>query len=815
MCVSSDELIMKSNAGVRVTILFLSVCIASQAGLLIVRNGGKDLQFPQAISVNVNGKDKALGLGNQPKLTGPVGKLRQVHLNTTLLKERESDTMLAYEGKSAVYLFPANGPKNATGTPGENWKAAKLSYKKSASDKVPVDVPTTDFIAFLPEGVEELARLCTNESALEIIGGKGKAFIAQLELLKAAVNAFPADPAMAPVEKYVRESMRSRYEDFENSSAGLDVFKQALKIAELSQVAYPNEPEHVRLRKALADREGWLDKRTAILRAFSAGGQWDAFLLGDRDFERYHNAFPELMKTHLEALRESLQLHRQAGEERLKAGDYGNAFREFRLAGARQPSDSNLQQRTLMAWTDYSRQVAIDQQGKRKQLSAGQREAINQALLFATRYKEENKLDLALKMVLEGERVDKESLSVLLKKAEILGHQREFTRALAALDEYDKHALDEERQKASQLRNELMFQRTSSLEDLKSQLATAWADSAFNRVRHLALQGLRAKEDDADLLYHAGMASFITRERKDSRQYLARYLDVSNTLDVNAEQRKTVRRLLPFITDIAPAEKGDPNWMSGKRLPANVYYCPISLAFQPKVDRVDASNKLKETFEWDGNRLGSITPSFDKPEHATGEKKMIFGYEASVPQVASVGYDSGARTPPVADQDEALKRSSLVILNNPSADPVAIQRLTGKNVTIGIAGNQFFHPFIWEKIHYFRLTYDGAGRVSQALSISDPKSATGNVLVEFEWQGLQLQAVHGYQLRDGDIKNKEEMYVRRMQYQDGRLVSEDIQSQGKTSRIRYTYSGDRLVSANCDKDPTIDGRSRQVTFLAR
>ena len=136
-------------------------------------------------------------------------------------------------------------------------------------------------------------------------------------------------------------------------------------------------------------------------------------------------------------------------------------------------------------------------------------------------------------------------------------------------------------------------------------------------------------------------------------------------------------------------------------------------------------------------------------------------------------------------------------------------------MTIGIAGNQFFHPFIWEKIHYFRLTYDGAGRVSQALSISDPKSATGNVLVEFEWQGLQLQAVHGYQLRDGDIKNKEEMYVRRMQYQDGRLVSEDIQSQGKTSRIRYTYSGDRLVSANCDKDPTIDGRSRQVTFLAR
>jgi len=75
----------------------------------------------------------------------------------------------------------------------------------------------------------------------------------------------------------------------------------------------------------LAARKSWLDRRMAILRAFSAAGQWDAFLLGDREFERFHGAFPELMKTHLAALKASLELHRQAGEERLQAGEYGNA----------------------------------------------------------------------------------------------------------------------------------------------------------------------------------------------------------------------------------------------------------------------------------------------------------------------------------------------------------------------------------------------------------------------------------------------------------------------------------------------------------
>jgi len=54
---------------------------------------------------------------------------------------------------------------------------------------------------------------------LQLIGGKGKSFPTQVELMSAAVKAYGTDPAMAPLEKYVGEGMRSRYEAFETAWA--------------------------------------------------------------------------------------------------------------------------------------------------------------------------------------------------------------------------------------------------------------------------------------------------------------------------------------------------------------------------------------------------------------------------------------------------------------------------------------------------------------------------------------------------------------------------------------------------------------------
>jgi hypothetical protein len=342
----------------------------------------------------------------------------------------------------------------------------------------------------------------------------------------------------------------------------------------------------------------------------------------------------------------------------------------------------------------------------------------------------------------------------------------------------------------------------------RRKLQAAWADGGYHRAYQLTLQGLKMRSGDAELLYYAGMTSLITRKPQESREYFARYLEVSNTLDATPEVRAQARRWLTTISEASPAaEQGDPNWLSGKLLPKGVFYCPISLAFQPHIERIDASNKLKTAFEWDGDKLKSVTPTFDKNEHITPEKKISLAYDDRARQVAWASDTEEARGATPSDPDEAYKRSSLLLLNNPYVDPAAIQKLTGKSVALGIAGNRFFSPFVWEKVYYFRLTYDESGRVSRAQELSGPKGTPGDLVLEFDWSGMQLNSIRGFQ-------GKARTYQRTMQYQDGKLVAEDVQGPGKASHIKYTYSGNRLVSAESTNDPSLDNRSRKVGFIA-
>jgi hypothetical protein len=151
-----------------------------------------------------------------------------------------------------------------------------------------------------------------------------------------------------------------------------------------------------------------------------------------------------------------------------------------------------------------------------------------------------------------------------------------------------------------------------------------------------------------------------------------------------------------------------------------------------------------------------------------------------------------------------------VVWNNPNVDPVAVQKLTGKNVTLGIAGNRFFLPFVWDTVHFFRFTYDDSGRLATAREIPDPRGAPGDTLLEFKWDGMQLLSVTGYFIQGERRGGK--VYERTMTYRGGQLVEETIQSQGKSSKIVYKYNGNRLLSAKCDKDLTLDSRERTVLF---
>ncbi len=219
---------------------------------------------------------------------------------------------------------------------------------------------------------------------------------------------------------------------------------------------------------------------------------------------------------------------------------------------------------------------------------------------------------------------------------------------------------------------------------------------------------------------------------------------------------------------------------------------------------------MRVGFEWDGEKLKSITPAFEKPENNTGEKKISFAYDDKSGQVWSVAYDNEAKPPATSDPDEMLKQSSLVLQNSVWVDPIAVQKLTGSNITLGVAGNSWFLPFVWDRIHYFKFTYDENGRVTTARELADRSGAPLNTMLEFRWDGPQLISITGYQMA-GD-KRGGKIYERSMNYQSGRLADEAIEVPGKSSKIIYTYQGGKLVSAKCDKDLTLDGRNRNVFF---
>jgi hypothetical protein len=248
--------------------------------------------------------------------------------------------------------------------------------------------------------------------------------------------------------------------------------------------------------------------------------------------------------------------------------------------------------------------------------------------------------------------------------------------------------------------------------------------------------------------------------------------------------------------------------MSGFKLTRGLQYDPVSLAFQGRVSHIEASGKMKVNYEWKAGRLISINPSWEKPDQATGEKKVSFAYD-DAGQIAKVSSEEKLAavtwTP-----DEWVAQSAVVVLNNPYVDPVAVQRLTGKSIAVTVAGNPYFEPFVWSKICHFQLTYDEFGRAAQARQLAELGGAPTDNLVEFEWQGLQLMAVRAYQVHGSD---KTLAYTRTMQYDNGMLVSEEIEGQGKGAHIRYKYEGDRLSSAICEKDASLDSRSRQVSFL--
>jgi hypothetical protein len=772
-------------------ILFFATAV--QAGVLVMR-GAHGLEFRLAAAVAIDGSDRALILGLEAKLSSPNAALPTTALDITLWKDATGAVTGEVDGEPQ-YLLPYGWKPGATASLPAAWQQARMVYRKSPGAQ-PTAVAFADFVAFLPGGVAELARRSADQRWIERLGGA-----TQIEWIGAAARAFPSDPAIATLAGFVDRAMRQQFDRFQSGVAGLDALRQALAFGALAARLYPDRPAPLALFRQLQEIQASVERNAMILRTFAAGREWDAFLLADRDFERFEDAYPDLASLRTEALHASLDLHRRAGETFLAERAYQPGWRELQQASARQPSDRALAGQLAIAWEKYSSQAAEARQGGRQPFDSAQATQLGQGLETAARFRQANQLGDAQKSLLRAEAIDPDSLPLLLEKTRLLAAAGEFNHALATLDRYDLRATGPERQAGAALRNDLLTERAGRLRDLESQAAKAWTEGSYYRVRSLAIAGLRAQNDAIALLSYGGRASLIVRDARDARGFFQQYLDASNTLDTGPRERAEIRA---WLAETAPAanepESGDRNWFSGKRLPPGIAYCPISLAFQAKIDRIDFAGGKRVTFGWQGGRLQSIS----------GRETIAFQYQDLTPQVFFVAAGGEAVPKIPGDPDEAYRRTPVLLLNNPLVDPVAMRRVTGRNPAVTVAGNSFFDPFAWNGLHYFSIEYDDAGRIARAVEIAGPKgNAVNHTELEFDWDGPKLAAIRAY----GDIEGRRRrIYRRTLHYEDGRLAGEAIDAPGGPSSIRYRYDNGRLVSAACDADPTLGEPTRQVTF---
>jgi hypothetical protein len=798
-------------AWLRLVVILAIPAVALGNGLVVYRASGK-LEFSSAVQFKINGKDKVLVLGEQ--LAAPPKSMPSQPLNTTLLRDAKSGVMVLYrQGAPPRYAYPDGVSRKVPQPAPDAWRELAVEFKRTQADKSAESISSSTLIAYLPGGVDELASLCMDVDALALLGEPGKAFPMQLEFVAAALEAHGTQPAMKRVEQFVHDFMQVRMRRFEQGAKSAEALDEGLAFARISRQFYAGDAAHERLRQELAASRQWLDRRVAVLRALAAGLQWDAFILAFRDFEKHQGSFPALAKMHREAMETSLAAHWNLGKERLARGQFRGAYREFRMASLRRPSDGQLQRELAMARTEFTRAAAVDSRSRRKTLSAGQRELLKQALQFSERYREQKNLDAALKHVLEAESIDAEALPVLLTKARIQGERGEIAAALETLDAYDLHAVEEERAAGSKLRNDLLFQLTDGLDKLGKKMAAAFGQNRFHESLRLAKSGLLANPQAPAFLRGAGLASLAVRQREEGINYLRAYLKASNSLDANPEERAAVYQLLAQMPPAGPSPpQGEPHWFSGVPVPAGVLYCPASLAFAARVDRVAGSNKFSLRFTWAGGQLRSITPAFERGVAVTPEKPFVFSYNSLVPH--AVGVDAG-ETPrePITNPDEILSKANVILPNFPFADPLMIHRLTGRNSVLAVAGNPYFHPFVWDRPYHFAVDHDemGRARVARELPARDeaPRPLT---VVEFSWDGLKLTAVRASEVSSPADASPRLVYERTLRYEQGRLASEEIRSRGRTSTIKYKWTGSQLVSAECSKDEAHDGRSRDVFF---
>jgi hypothetical protein len=810
--------------------LLALVCIAPsiQAAqvTIVLRRGGSSWQLLQAEKITFNQKDKLrVGSSKQLELRPDAYKaLHPVEILQAGVLRRHAGGYLVRRVSDGWEPVVADGVQLKTAsTFAAVWAATAVAIQADRNAKNFKPLQPADVYAIIPgaDASEALANLIADPANFRGVGeaNEDAAFDERMSLLVAATApGQPGPPAGTTGEKsvpwvtgagaaklqgIVLDGMQIAERRLSAGIAKKDDLNLGLKFVIVSAQAYPSDPQEKMARDTLLARKVWLDQRIAILNALRAGELWDAFLAKYSDFDRWDNSFDTMRKARAEAFQKSGQLHRAAGDGYYKDKNYALALHEFQTAKTYLPGDQEIVGLIEKVSLENERQIASIRDTRPEVTTSANYRLVTRHLQDADLYIGENKLADAQKEIDQARGVDPKSPRILLSAAKLQRASNKLPDALRTLEDYFRQVADDGGV-GDELRNRIRHELNSSIEQKKAAIADAENAGDYAKAWQATKAGLELDVSDLDFLYHAGLDGAILR-KPEAGEAFDKYLSLSQTPGADQKRRADVYGFRSQITKpTLPKSEGTPNWFSGYNNPPGLMYCPISLMPNARIADIK-SRKQTSIYKWEGDHLLNIqtsSPELSDPKVPT----IVFEYSKDNGGVRRVGVNALDNP---KDDPAALRFTEkgvvgtgngayLGLPNNPVADPLMVERLTGKRVATLVAGNRYFDPFVWTGVFTFLAEYDDQGRVTSARQVSPPEGS--GTTLRFKWDGLKLVEI------DGDD------YKREIKYNGNRVAYELITAHGKGSKIEYRYRGDRLVEADAGEDASLDNRPRHVTF---
>ncbi|HXN50097.1 MAG TPA: hypothetical protein VN893_25830 [Bryobacteraceae bacterium] len=629
--------------------------------LVVTRSSSGVWSFQDVESISVNGKDKVriAPLASAPPSWDPkvVGHLPETQFSTLTSVRRAADGALLGRGASPDWqLLLPDGLKSKTAeTAAQMWSESTVTLKKDRKDKSPSPIRLEELYAIVPgqDAAVSAAALATELAQHKTPGVSDEdAFRSMLSLIPAAVKAYPSGPAADRIRDFLRTAISVRLTQWQEGGAQLFVLDESLALAGAAQAAFPKDATLAAEATQAREVRKWLDRRLAILRALDAGEQSDAFLVEYRAFEIYDKSFPQLSSARQAHLRLSAKTHIETARRLRTEGDYAGAVRHLLIAKWRDPkapdADEMLEQVRLEAARLSSQKFAEGRRGIDPRSPA--QVQLQRRLLLAEQYLNDGKLAEGEKAIQDAEVIDKDEPRVLLLQARLAVARGDLGMAMALLDNYDGIAVtSQDFTDGEKLRAQVQYTIETSLAKKRSELDGDLDQQRFATALETSADGLKLDNENPDFLYYAGLDACVLRHCDKGAPLLRRYLDLTDSTEANRQRRVAAVQLLREAEQEQPDPAGDKardrtelSWFSGSPLERGALYDPVSLAFQPKVAHIEASDHLNVNYEWAGNALHSVHAKYEAKK--TGSNILRVAGAAAMSAGAGVSSTVGWRT---------------------------------------------------------------------------------------------------------------------------------------------------------------------------